>query len=125
MAYLILKSYLSLITVEIEQKTFGFKRVYKSVRGRRTASIAEDKRTSYEQIARAMDLACVFYPKTVLCLQRSVAAVRCLRRSGWPAELVIGCAISTFEDHAWVELGAVVINDKPYMHEMYQVLDRL
>ena len=71
-----------------------------------------------------MDLACVLYPKRVLCLQRSVATVLLLRANGWPVEIVNGCDISTFANHAWVELSRVVINDKPYMNEIYQVLDR-
>jgi hypothetical protein len=81
-------------------------------------------RISHKRLCHAMDLASVFYPKTVLCLQRSAAAVFLLRRYGWPAEFVTGCAIGTFENHAWVELAGQVVNDKPYMHEMYQVLDR-
>jgi hypothetical protein len=71
-----------------------------------------------------MDLACVFYPKTVHCLQRSVATVYLLRGHGWPAEFVNGCDIGTYENHAWVELFGQVVSDKPYMQEMYQVLDR-
>jgi len=71
-----------------------------------------------------MDLACVFYPKTVLCLQRSVATIVLLRGCGWPAEFVNGCNIGTFENHAWVELFGQVVSDKPYVQEMYQVLDR-
>ena len=29
-----------------------------------------------------------------------------------------------FKAHAWVEVAGVVVNDKPYMPEMYAVLDR-
>ena len=29
-----------------------------------------------------------------------------------------------FKAHAWVEVDGRVVNDKPYMREMYTVLDR-
>jgi hypothetical protein len=70
-----------------------------------------------------MDLACVFYPKPVRCLQRSAATTLLLRRHGVGAELVIGAQLLPFRSHAWVECGGAVVNDKPYMREMYQVLE--
>ena len=75
-------------------------------------------------LCHAMDLACVFYLKRVLCLQRSAATVVLLRRHGWNAEMVTGAQILPFEAHAWVEIANDVVNDKPYMHEIYQVLER-
>jgi Transglutaminase-like superfamily len=81
-------------------------------------------RTSVEALSHAMDLACVFYFKRVLCLQRSAATVVLLRRHGWNAEMVTGAQILPFEAHAWVEIANEVVNDKPYMHEIYQVLER-
>jgi hypothetical protein len=124
MNYLIFKSYLLLIRVDAMLKRRGFKRLYDSVRMQPTQNMAESTRVSCERLCHAMDLACVFYPKTVHCLQRSAAAVFLLRAHGWPAEFVTGCALATFENHAWVELNGQVVNDKPYMHEMYEVLDR-
>lgn len=123
MMYLILKSYLLLVRVDVTLRRHGFKRLYDAIREQSTGGVAEGERIPYEHLCHAMDLACVFYPKTVLCLQRSAAAVFLLRRYGWPVKFVTGCAIETFENHAWVELAGQVVNDKPYMHEMYQVLD--
>jgi hypothetical protein len=122
--YLLIKSYLLLIGVDIALRADGFKKVYDAVRGRGTRQVAEERRIPFERLCHAMDLACVFYPKTVFCLQRSFAAVFLLRRYGWPAQFVTGCGIATFENHAWVELAGDVLNDKPYVNEMYQVLDR-
>jgi hypothetical protein len=124
MIYLVLKSYLFLVRVEITLRRHGFKRLYDGVSEQPTGSIPERERIPFERVCHAMDLACVFYPKTVLCLQRSAAAVFLLRQYGWAAEFVTGCAIETFENHAWVELAGQVVNDKPYLHEIYQVLDR-
>ena len=75
-------------------------------------------------LCQAIDLACVFYFKQVLCLQRSAATVLLLRRYGWDAALVIGGQILPFESHAWVELQGAVVNDKPYVHDIYRVLER-
>jgi hypothetical protein len=79
---------------------------------------------SVESIVHAVDLACVFYFKRVLCLQRSVATTLLLRRSGWAAELVIGTRILPFASHAWTEIQGNVVNDKPYILEIFQVLHR-
>jgi hypothetical protein len=120
----VLKSYLLLLRVDLAIRALGFKNIYGTVRKTATHAIPEQQRIPFERLCRAMDLACVFYPKNVWCLQRSIATVLLLRGYGWPVELVNGCQISTFENHAWVELSNVVINDKPYLNEMYQVLDR-
>ncbi len=124
MTYLFVKSYLLLLRADITLRVLGFKSINDTVRQRRPRTITEAQRIPHEQLCREMDLACVFYPKRVACFQRSIATVLLLREYGWPVEFVNGCDIATFENHAWVELAQVVINDKPYMHEMYQVLDR-
>jgi hypothetical protein len=77
-----------------------------------------------EQICRAIDVACIWYWKRVLCLQRSAVAVCLLRTYGLPAEMVIGVQQTPFKAHAWVEVDGMVVNDKPYTAEMYAVLDR-
>jgi transglutaminase superfamily protein len=79
---------------------------------------------SVAAICEAVDLAAIWYPKEVLCLQRSAAAACLLKRYGHSAQLVIGARRSPFKAHAWVELGGQVVNDKPYVPEIYAVLDR-
>jgi Transglutaminase-like superfamily len=122
--YLVLKSYFLLVRVDITLRKHGFKRLYDAIRERPTGEVPERKRIPSGRLCYAIDVACVFYPKTVLCLQRSAAAVFLLRSFGWPLEFVTGCAIGTFENHAWAELAGQIVTDKPYMYEMYQVLDR-
>jgi transglutaminase superfamily protein len=77
-----------------------------------------------DQICEAIDLACIWYWKHVLCLQRSAATTCLLRRYGIPAQMVIGAQHLPFRAHAWVEVNGLVLNDKPYTPEMYSVLDR-
>jgi hypothetical protein len=38
--------------------------------------------------------------------------------------MVLGAQLLPFRAHAWVEVDGAVVNDKPYIHEIYQVLDR-
>ena len=77
-----------------------------------------------ERICSAVDMACVWYWKEALCLQRSAATAFLLKKHGVPAQLVIGAQQIPFKAHAWVEVDGRVVNDKPYMREMYQVLER-
>jgi hypothetical protein len=76
------------------------------------------------RICSAVDLACVWYWKQVLCLERSAATTCLLRRYGIRAQLIIGAQHTPFKAHAWVEVDGQVINDKPYIPEIYAVLDR-
>jgi hypothetical protein len=77
-----------------------------------------------EDLCRAMDYACVLYLKPVLCLQRSAATTILLRRHGWSADMVIGAQILPFKSHAWCEVDGLVVNDKPYTRNIYEVLER-
>jgi len=82
------------------------------------------RKWSDAEICRAVDLACVFYFKQVLCLQRSAVATILLRKAQFPAEMVVGAQPCPFRAHAWVEVAGRVVNDKPYTPELYEVLDR-
>jgi prolyl oligopeptidase len=77
-----------------------------------------------DQICYAVDLACVFYVRQVKCLQRSVTTTTMLRERGYSADLVIGACPVPFRSHAWVEVGTTVVNDKPYIKEIYMELTR-
>jgi len=101
----------------------GFSVVYQAVR-RFPARDLKSTSATGTAICHAVDLACVFYFKEVLCLQRSAAATRLLRNSGIAAEMVIGIQPCPFRAHAWVEIAGHVVNDKPYVPERYAVMDR-
>jgi hypothetical protein len=101
----------------------GFSVVYKAVRHARVRNV-QPSYASTTEICHAVDLACVFYFKEVRCLQRSAAASRLLRNSGTAAEMVIGIQPCPFRAHAWVEVAGRVVNDKPYVPELYAVMDR-
>ena len=77
-----------------------------------------------DRICSSVDLACIWYWKRALCLQRSAATTCLLKRHGVRAQMVIGAQHLPFRAHAWVEVCGRVVNDKPYTPEMYVVLDR-
>jgi len=121
--FLVLKAYLKLIHFDLYLARGNFAALYDKVRNYPTGSQAPAADT-VEQICFAVDMACIWYWKEALCLQRSAATACLLKKYGVPAQLVIGAQQMPFKAHAWVEVGGRVVNDKPYTPEMYAVLDR-
>jgi hypothetical protein len=122
MKKLVLESWLLLLHFECLLWFRGFARVHAAVR-EQPVHVAT-KHTELWTLSRAADFACVFYFKRVMCLQRSAATAVLLRRHGWNAEMVIGAQLLPIQSHAWVEVDGRVANDKPYMNEIFQVLER-
>ena len=120
---LILQSWIWIFYFDYLMLVRGFDAVDAAVRGQRSASL-HSPISDHAAICHAVDLACVFYFKRLLCLQRSVATTVLLRRHGWSAELVIGTQMLPFRSHAWCEIKGSVVNDKPYMADKYAVLER-
>jgi len=123
MSFLVLQAYLKLIHFDILMARKNFAALYTKVREspRGKHASAPD---AVEKICAAVDMACIWYWKEVLCLQRSAAATCLLKKYGVPAQMVIGAQQMPFKAHAWVEVNGRVVNDKPYVPEMYAVLDR-
>ena len=123
MSFLFLEAYSKLLFFDFYVGRDDFQGLYRRVRESGVAHKTSSRDVA-QQICRAVDLACIWYWKEALCLQRSAAAVCLLKRHGVAAELVIGAQQMPFKAHAWVEVAGEVVNDKPYMPQMYQVLDR-
>ena len=123
MKQLVLESWLLLFYFDCVMRFRDFKSLHRFVREQKVSS-QETMGAASEQMCHAVDVACVFYFKRVLCLQRSAAATVILRRHGWKAEMVLGVQLLPFLSHAWVEIEGRVVNDKPYMGEIFQVLER-
>jgi hypothetical protein len=123
MSFLVLKAYLKLIHFDLYLARGNFAALYEKVRKYpiRTSTPPPD---AVERICSAIDMACIWYWKEALCLQRSAATACLLKKYGVPAQLVIGAQQMPFKAHAWVEVGDRVVNDKPYTPEMYAALDR-
>ena len=123
MSFLVLEAYWKLIEFDFYLSRGNFARVYGKVREYPRGKTMQVP-AAIEKICSAVDLACIWYPKEVPCLQRSAAAACLLKRYGVPAQMVIGAQQMPFKAHAWVEVNGRVVNDKPYTPELYSVLDR-
>jgi Transglutaminase-like superfamily len=123
MSGLVLKAYLRLIYFDFFLRRGDFHSLYDRVRHFPIMTKTPAAGT-VERICQAMDLACIWYWKRVLCLQRSAATACLLKSYGVGAQLVIGVQQMPFKAHAWVEVDERVVNDKPYTQEIYVVLDR-
>jgi hypothetical protein len=123
MSSLVLQAYWKLIQFDLYLLRGNFAALYDRVRKypiSKRATLADTAGI----ICSAVDVACIWYWKEALCLQRSAATACLLKRNGVPAQLVIGAQQMPFRAHAWVEVDGRVVNDKPYTPEMYAVLDR-
>ena len=123
MSFLVLRAYFNLIYFNLYLARGNFAALYDKVRnypvGKRPPAPG-----AAEFICSAVDMACIWYWKEALCLQRSAATTCLLKSHGIAAQLVIGAQQMPFRAHAWVEVNGRVVNDKPYVPEIYAVLDR-
>jgi hypothetical protein len=123
MSFLILKAYLKLIHFDLYLARGNFAVLCDKVRNYPIEKHAPFSNV-VERICSAVDMACIWYWKEALCLQRSAATACLLKNYGVPAQMVVGAQQIPFKAHAWVEVEGHVVNDKPYTPEIYAVLDR-
>jgi len=122
MSFLAIRAFLELLRCERHLRNRDFRALHEKVR---RCPVQDGNATgARERVCRAVDLACIWYFKEVECLQRSVVTARLLRKHGIHARLVIGVRHVPFKAHAWVEVEGQVVNDKPYVTELYAILDR-
>lgn len=123
MSFLVVQAYLKLVGFEFCLRRRNFSALYNTVRNY-PLSTQLSTPDDVKRICAAVDVACVWYWKQTLCLQRSAATACLLRRYGTKAQMVIGSRLMPFQAHAWVEVEGRVVNDRPYVQETYAVLDR-
>lgn len=123
MFVLAIRALVMLVSLERSLRSGDFAAIHERVRKTPLGRLHAAPGVAQETCA-AVDNACLWYWKQVLCLQRSAATVILLRKQGIPAEMVIGAQRMPFRAHAWVEVEGKVVNDHLYMNEMYSVLDR-
>lgn len=123
MAWLHLRAYLQLVRFDIHLARKDFAGLYSAVRNCPTVDPGDERR-SIDSICTAVDEACIWYWKEALCLQRSAAVTCLLRKHGVPAIMALGVQQMPFKGHAWVEVDGRVVNDKPYVPEIYSVIER-
>ena len=123
MSFLVLRAYWELIAFDCYIARGSYSDLYNRVRSHRIAKRAAQA-DAVTRVCAATNMACVWYWKEALCLQRSAATTCLLRSSGIPAQLVVGAQQDPPKAHAWVEVNGQVVNDRPYIPEIYAVLDR-
>ena len=116
-------TWLELLAHDLLMKTRGFRSAYARlertpIRERRV----EDGRDRV--LLDAIDWTIPFYPKNVMCLQRSFVTARIFRKCGIAANVVIGYRAAPFFSHAWIEVGDRVINDQPAYRRQLTILLR-
>jgi hypothetical protein len=124
MKWLLLRSYVLLLRTGALMRWRGIQPVHELVLNTKVNNSHQRRNVGLGRLLKAIDLACIFYPRRVLCLQRSAVTVQLLRAYGFEAALVIGVQTLPFASHAWVEIDHVVINDKPYVTELYRPIER-
>ena len=77
-----------------------------------------------DSVCDAVNRACIWYPKHVLCLQRSAVTTCLLRSHGVPAQMVLGAQKLPFKAHAWVEISGRAINERVEVQSIYGVWER-
>lgn len=77
-----------------------------------------------DQVCKAVNYAGVWYPKRVLCLQRSAVTTCLLRRQGVPAQMVTGAQKAPFKAHAWTEVNGRAINERRNVQAIYGIWER-
>jgi Transglutaminase-like superfamily len=123
MSLLVFEAYVELVAFDLCVAQGDFTALYSRVRTYPLGK-AESATDLTERICAAVDVACIWYWKEVLCLQRSAATACLLKKHGIRAQMAIGVQLLPFKAHAWVEVDGGVVNDKPYMPEIYAVIDR-
>jgi hypothetical protein len=119
----VLRAYFTLVHVDIDLARSKFASLYEQVRTCPVRGYSPDLGT-VDRVCKAVDLACIWYWKDVLCLQRSATTALLLKKHGVRAQLVIGAQQLPFKAHAWVEVEGRIVNDKPYTGESYAVIER-
>jgi hypothetical protein len=123
MPFLFLRAFLGLLAFDFCGLGHDFARMHRTVREWKVSPRTAHSNTVSE-ISYAVNLACVWYPKRVLCLQRSAVTTCLLRSFGVPAQMVLGAQSLPFKAHAWTEIDGRAINERRDVHNIYGVLER-
>jgi hypothetical protein len=122
MRFLVVQAYWKLALFDLYIARRNFSALYEKVRNSPRIDAVSCTDT-VERVCHAINVASIWYWKEALCLQRSAATACLLKAYGVPAKMVIGAQQMPFRAHAWVEVDGKIVEDKPYLRELYAVLD--
>lgn len=76
-------------------------------------------------VSRSVGVACALFVSRSLCLRRALVTAIMLHRAGIEADVVLGVKPLGNCGHAWVEVGAEVVDDVYFDRSEFVVVDRL
>jgi hypothetical protein len=121
--FLFWKALIALLAFDLLQFSKQFPRMHEFVQGWTLVPWPAPSNT-VEVVCNALNHACVWYPKRVLCLQRSVVTTCLLRSCGVSAQMVMGAQKFPFKAHAWTEVNGRAINERRDVQSIYLIWER-
>jgi hypothetical protein len=109
------QAYLCLGLISLELRLLGFRHFLRRVPSAAAQPVGPSAFAHAARDARVIEWAAHWQLLRTHCLERSAVLHLWLRRAGLPSELRIGVRRqgSGVAAHAWVELGGIVVNDRP------------
>jgi hypothetical protein len=123
MTFLFLRAFAGLLAFDLHGFGHNFAALHRFVSSR-PVSAQVACRDIVERVCEAVNNACIWYPKRVLCLQRSAVITCLLRDFGSPAKFVLGAQSLPFKAHAWTEVDGRAVNERRDVQRIYSVLER-
>ena len=120
---LFLKAWFGLFAYDILKALCNFETIHSMIRHWTVASRPTDP-AAVDRVCNAVNYACIWYPKHVLCLQCAFVTTYLLRKNGIPADMVLGAQKLPFKAHAWVEVHGRAVNERSNVQQTYAVWDR-
>jgi len=118
------RALVGLLLFDLLRLCHSFNKLHRFVTAWRVASQTAPS-DMVSRVSSAVNRACIWYPKRVLCLQRSAVTTCLLRSCGVSATMVIGVQSLPFKAHAWSEVNGNPINERREVQRFYTVLERL
>jgi hypothetical protein len=123
MQFLTCKALIALLAYDALGFDRNFTRMHRFVSAWKVVS-REARPDAVEEVCNAVNYACVWYPKRVLCLQRSAVTTCLLRACGVSAQMVMGAQKLPFKAHAWTEVNGRAVNERKDVQRIYGVWER-
>jgi len=101
-----------------------FETIHTVVRQWKIAHKNRPAQDALDRVCRAVNYACIWYPKQALCFQRSFVTIYLLRKQGIDACMVLGAQKIPFRAHAWVEVNGSAVNERSDVQATYSVWER-
>jgi hypothetical protein len=121
---LFIQALCALLTYDVVRTCCPFETIYTMVRQWKVADKNGAAQVALDRVCDAIDYACIWYPRQVLCLQRSFVTTYLLRKYGVDAWMVLGAQKIPFQAHAWVEVNGRVVNERSDVQATYSIWDR-